>query len=508
MNHRESCSDPAIGQLPLRCARQQDILVALRQHHTGPLFIVGGFLRDACLGQDPSLDMDLVFALDEDLCIYLEIARHHGWQGFILDASRAHVRLLDKPGPHGPDAAILTVDLAPLAGGGIARDLARRDCTANAMALEIQDVADGWVTGLWRDPFDGRADLAAGMLRPVALDNLRADPLRMVRMFRLGHTCRLDLDTAMVQFITCHHAAVREVKPFRLWQEVWTWLSHAGQPISRVLRPLDATGMLDHVLPAFEGADPGITPGLTPAQFLTLMDRIQALAFHDGNTNAVWWHRHAVSPSLARQLQAVGEASLAAGITRRQWWIYLGFLVGKRLTRVPGNQDASPFRLSLGHEDRLQRHMRESGVAKMLRKHSGAVLQGCATLLQLLAQPAFPRGDRKALHRLMMQAGWTRDVSVCVDIMAILGAVDSVVPLAGADTENRFSAACRDILALLAESALGKPRPLVSASELQAWFGLQPGPEIGRLLDQLLEAQARRIVSTPEEARRYIEELQ
>jgi tRNA nucleotidyltransferase (CCA-adding enzyme) len=53
-------------------------------------------------------------------------------------------------------------------------DLERRDFTVNAMARNIH-------TGEWIDPFGGREDLAAGVLRAVHPSAFRDDPLRVLR---------------------------------------------------------------------------------------------------------------------------------------------------------------------------------------------------------------------------------------------------------------------------------------------------------------------------------------
>lgn len=71
-----------------------------------------------------------------------------------------------------------TLDLAEIEGGSIGADLARRDFTANAVAVDVG-------TGELLDPFGGLADLAAKRLRPVAEKNLAEDPLRALRAARL-----------------------------------------------------------------------------------------------------------------------------------------------------------------------------------------------------------------------------------------------------------------------------------------------------------------------------------
>ncbi|HZF58851.1 MAG TPA: hypothetical protein VEZ19_10290, partial [Rubrobacter sp.] len=68
-------------------------------------------------------------------------------------------------------------------GESLEEDLARRDFTINAIAADA-------LTGRVIDPFDGRKDLASGVIRPVGepLDRMRDDPLRMLRAVRFETT--------------------------------------------------------------------------------------------------------------------------------------------------------------------------------------------------------------------------------------------------------------------------------------------------------------------------------
>jgi len=80
-------------------------------------------------------------------------------------------------------------------------DLARRDFTINAMAWRP-------ATGEFRDPFRGRADLAAGVLRAVGepAHRFAEDLLRVLRGLRLAGRFRLEIEPATL-------AALREAVP-------------------------------------------------------------------------------------------------------------------------------------------------------------------------------------------------------------------------------------------------------------------------------------------------------
>ena len=66
-------------------------------------------------------------------------------------------------------------------------DLRRRDFTVNAIARRLED-------GTLVDPFDGEADLRAGVLRTVSETSFREDPLRLVRGLRFVSQLALEPD--------------------------------------------------------------------------------------------------------------------------------------------------------------------------------------------------------------------------------------------------------------------------------------------------------------------------
>ena len=84
-------------------------------------------------------------------------------------------------------AGRICLDLADLEGGSIGADLARRDFTANALAVDLS--AREWV-----DPFGGRRDIAARRLRLVREENFADDPLRTLRAARFFATHGLEPD--------------------------------------------------------------------------------------------------------------------------------------------------------------------------------------------------------------------------------------------------------------------------------------------------------------------------
>jgi poly(A) polymerase len=146
------------------------------------LHLVGGFVRDALSGS-PGKDVDATSgARPEEIKRLLRPVADYLWtvgERFGTIAARV--------GPYDVEVTTYRSDLYTEGsrhpevafGDNLVDDLARRDFTINAIAAEAR-------TGEILDPFDGRRDMEAGVIRPVGdpLDRMRDDPLRMLRAVR------------------------------------------------------------------------------------------------------------------------------------------------------------------------------------------------------------------------------------------------------------------------------------------------------------------------------------
>jgi len=146
------------------------------------LYLVGGYVRDALLGED-GLDADATTgASPKEIKKLLRPHAEHLWtvgerfgtigatvDGFSVEVTTYRTDLYTEGSRH-PEVRF---------GESLEEDLARRDFTINAIAADA-------LAGDILDPFEGRKDLEAGVVRPVGepLDRMRDDPLRMLRAVR------------------------------------------------------------------------------------------------------------------------------------------------------------------------------------------------------------------------------------------------------------------------------------------------------------------------------------
>ncbi|MDN5326676.1 MAG: hypothetical protein PWP41_1372 [Moorella sp. (in: firmicutes)] len=183
------------------------------------VYLVGGTIRDLLLGR-PDVDLDLVVE-GNGLLLARELARQLGgrlvyherfltatiyWAGERVDVVTARQEYYPRPG------ALPEVDAATLA-----EDLARRDFSINAMALPLTAREMGEL----RDPFNGRADLAAGKIRVLHQASFRDDPTRILRGVRLGTRLHFQLagETRELAREALAAGYLELVSPRRFWQE-------------------------------------------------------------------------------------------------------------------------------------------------------------------------------------------------------------------------------------------------------------------------------------------------
>src|ERR671916_107185 len=150
------------------------------------LYLVGGYVRDGLLGE-AGLDADATTgAHPREIKRLLGPRAEHLWivgerfgtigarvGGYALEITTYRSDLYTQGSRH-PEVRF---------GESLEEDLARRDFTINAIAADA-------LTGRVLDPFDGRKDLASGVIRTVGepLDRMRDDPLRILRAVRFETT--------------------------------------------------------------------------------------------------------------------------------------------------------------------------------------------------------------------------------------------------------------------------------------------------------------------------------
>lgn len=213
------------------------------QRHQHQAYFVGGCVRDTLLHR-PVKDIDIATSAtpEEMIAIFPQIIPVGMEHGTVIVRYK-HVsyevttfrRETDYSDYRRPDEVIFIDD--------IAEDLARRDFTINAMAMN----ADGEVT----DPFNGRKDLEAKTIRTVGSPKARfqEDALRMIRALRFASQLGFQIEEDTLQQMKQLRHLVQNVSVERITMECEKLFQ--GRDIPLALAYLQQTGM-DRELPVWK----------------------------------------------------------------------------------------------------------------------------------------------------------------------------------------------------------------------------------------------------------------
>ena len=446
-----------------------DLVDALHEAGGRP-FLVGGAVRDGLRGL-PVKDLDVeVFGLPVDR---LEaVLQRHGRVDAVGQAFRVFklsgiagvegaldVALPRRDSKKGPGHRGIGVEGDP--GMPVEEAARRRDFTMNAMLLDPR-------TGEVLDPWGGRRDLEAGILRAVDPRTFGEDPLRSLRAVQLAARYDLAVDPATAGL--CASMPIDELPAERVFGEVEKLLLKARTP-SHGLALLAEWGMLPVVAP----------------ELVTLKDTPQDPDWHPEGD--VWTHT----------LQVVDEAApLAAELAPdrpRQLAVMLGALLHDLGKATTTRFEDGRIR-SRGHE--------EAGIPP------AAALLGRWNVHTLLGYDV--RGQVLALVAQHLKPGQLYDDRARVSDGAIRRLAAKCEPdllyrVARADCLGRRPGAFVPVAMEWFRERVQKldvarraPEPILKGRDVLA-LGVSAGPQIGRVVRAVYERQLDGAVTTIEEAR-------
>ena len=216
------------------------------------IFMVGGAVRDALLGL-PVQDRDwvVVGATPDQLMAQGFLPVGKDFPVFLHPQTREEYALARTERKTAPGYRGFVVHAEPDV--TLDQDLARRDLTINSIAAPARDVGANALFSpdfdALVDPYGGRRDLAAKVLRHVTA-SFREDPVRILRLARFAARFpdfSVAPETLALMQDMVADGEVDALVPERIWQELSRGLM-APQP-SRMLEVLRDCGALQKLLP-------------------------------------------------------------------------------------------------------------------------------------------------------------------------------------------------------------------------------------------------------------------
>jgi len=442
-----------------------------------PVYLVGGPVRDAFLKR-PVQDIDLTVGKDA-IKLARHIANHFNGDFYPLDKDRDVGRALIET-PNGK----VTIDVARFREEGLLEDLAGRDFTLNAMAVQIGAGGD---LSLLIDPLNGEADALKRLIRRCGPASISDDPIRALRAVRQSIQLSGHIETQTLRDIRMYGPQLAETSPERVRDEFIKLLA-VSKPAS-ALRLIEMIGLLAVVLP--EALLPDNHQSDLEAKFATIDRLTDILA--------------SISPT--RNVDKV--ASFTLGVVASRLFPFLQPLRQHLATVWPNERPhralmvlaALLWRWDVGlhaaeagaQRLRLSNDERERLIAMGLFPHP--VVNG--------PKSAIDEGARQFIYHYWRDHG-VAGVDVCLLTLAWGWETRGV---SGSSVQAEWMKLVEQVVTLLDAyfnhyETMVAPPSLLDGNALMQALGIVPGPQVGELLELIREGQAVGDITSIEEALR------
>ncbi len=464
-------------------------------------YVVGGFVRDVLLRRDTA-DFDIAVASDA-LEIAPKVATALGGRYVLLDEVNrmGRVVLTNKGTPSTRGRCELDFSTFK---GDIKQDLARRDFTIDAMAVDLNRLTKDYTDVQLIDPFDGWSDLHQGVIRTVTETAFESDAARLLRAVRLAAELGFSIDKETEALIRRYSCLIANVAGERVREELLRLLAipQAGY----FLPYLDELGLLTAMIPELAQTKGVEQPKehfwnvfdhslntVTTVDFLLRQGDWQYA--NEGVLTATPW-----SAGLAQHF----DLEVSSGSTRRLLLKLAALLhdIAKPQTRAIDEGGRMRF---LGHAkegatiaadilERLRFSAKEVKLVEIMVMHHLRPGQ--------LSHNELP--SHRAIYRYFRD---TCEAGIDILFLSMADHLAARGPHLNLAQWQEHAQMVEYILSQhFQEGSLVVLPKLVDGNDLINIFGMSPGPKIGEFLEAVREVQASREMATREEALSYIRE--
>lgn len=386
-------------------------------------------MRDALLGRQADyLDLDFVLAQGA-VQVAKQVANRYQAGFVLLDPEHQIARVVFEQA---------TVDFAQQVGPSLYVDLHRRDFTVNAIAFSPH-------TRELLDPLQGCEDLQRRQIRMVAAENLKDDPLRLLRAYRQAAQLGFRIESETEAHIRRLAPLLEQVAAERVQGEL-NYLLGKPEGTRELMRAWK--GKL------FQAWLPNITEaGLRHIQQLDQAAIAIVHACPDFEAHIAGWIR----------------ASANMTTTRRSW-----LRLAKLSQLLPTDPDQAEHQL---WRLKYSRAEIQSAIA---------VIRDLPWVMEQIAQPMTLRQQ----YDFFQAVG---GIFPAIALLCVAHGVDlhRILPLI-----QRF---------LRPDDPVAHPSPLITGRELMTTLDIAPGPQIGQLLEAIQVARAEGKIQTTEDAKAWIQ---
>jgi tRNA nucleotidyltransferase/poly(A) polymerase len=455
-----------------------------------PIYLVGGSVRDLLTGVADIKDVDLLMPSgSEDVA--RSFAEAIGGSFFFLDEERRITRVVKHEA-----GELIQFDFTNVEGPDLNADLARRDFTMNAMAVDLRAfIRTRTLDGLI-DLFGGREDVRRKLIRAANPQVLDDDPLRLLRAVRFAASLGFTIEEKTAEELRLRADLVAKPSPERVRDEFFQVLSQRRAGSSIML--LESLGFLKRLLPELDGLT-GFAPG-KHHQYDVRTHSLKAAAYVDSALDDL----KDISPGRDAEVLSHLEGPIEQFVTRKAALRFACLLhdIGKPETFTQEESGDVHF---FGHDGVGAGKVKDTCARFRLSRDSSGVVEKLIRQHMRLFHLSAPAGgpSKRALYRYCRDVGEALPESVLLAIADSRATAEVMEAADFLDTEKTAGAVLDYYYAKYLKT---EAKPLVTGKDLVA-LGMRPGPRFREVLDEVRERQAEGTLTTREEALEYLNDL-
>jgi putative nucleotidyltransferase with HDIG domain len=432
----------------------------------GPAWVVGGAVRDAALGR-AVIDADLAVEPGREEPAAKAIANAAGGAAFRLSDEFGTWRALSG------DRA-WHVDVTRLRGDDLEADLALRDFTVNAVAVPLAKLEAEPL-----DPTGGLGDLERRIVRAASKSTFSDDPLRLLRAARIAASLDFEVEPETLELARSEARRAAEPAGERRLAEL-RLLVASDDPI-RAFDLLDRLGATAGVLPELEALH-GVAQN--PNHHLDVhghtIEVLRQLLVVEGDLETY------AGESAGRVRELLAEP-LGDGFTRREG-LRLGALmhdIGKPATKG----EYSGYVTFIGHDsvgaDLVGESLARLKASRSLSRYVQGLTRNHLHLGFMVHERPLPP---RRLYEYLAKCG-----DVAPDVTLLTAADRMSARGSGAVAAPEMIAAHLELVREVLPAALdwhrdGPPGVPIPGDELASELGIEEGPRLGELIEELRSA--------------------
>ena len=498
-------------------------LLAKCLHRDHYAFLVGGYVRDRILGKPvgKSVDVDIITTqepvelakgfkeiLFKTYGIEADIFEFEKKESWIKRNKIATIIFKEGDFRYRFDIAILDAGIKSFFGLRpspeewekiLEKDLKDRDFTCNAIAVNLDDVLSvGAQQTILFDPTGGIKDLENGIIKPISYDNLKKDPIRLLRGVRIANELDFELEEGFLDFLKENHHLIKTSARERIAVEFFKLLrlkdSYKGmnilfetnaiysiipylEDIKKVsnqghhhIYPLDK-----HTLKVYEYADKILEGDLKDINFdKELLDTIKS-QIPEYSFLGEFGTKEAIK--LSALLHDIGKPHTMKIDEKGNITFYEHDKVGEELVAKISNE------LAFGED--LSKFLQ-----KMVRMH----------LRIFYLRESLDSLTPRAYGRLL------REAQEDIYPLMILTVADAMGSKDDEDTMRALEKTIKSILDFKMKNAPKPVEPLLSGKDIMNILNIPEGKTVGLLKNKLLDLQYEGVIKTKEEAIAWLKE--